>query len=188
MRRSNSNRSPRTAAISTISFAAEDNPADRTVKNPARKGSDFSCGLRRAGTSSAERLCFRVPAHFRVTVCFRLPDHFGRRTISGHRIVSAAAPRVTARQPSQGEPRAFQQTVFAQGFQRVLRAGRRKPARRGRERRDAELVELHQCDQRQGADTLKDAPRPFPESAGLHLRSFYRTAPPSKSRSAPDRD
>ena len=89
------------------------------------------------------------------------------------------------RQPPQGEPQSFQGAVFAQRLERILRAGGGEPARRGREGRDAELVELHQSDQRQGAGLFKDVPRPIPESCGLHLRRFYKAASPSTSRSAP---
>jgi len=90
-------------------------------------------------------------------------------------------------QAAHGEPQSLQGAVFAQRFEGILRAGGGEAARRGREGRDAELVEPHQHDQRKGAHPLKDAPRPIPESCGRHLRRFYTAAPLSTSKSAPGR-
>ena len=106
---------------------------------------------------------------------------------SGYRVVTAASPRMAPCEPPERQPQPLQRPVFTQCFEGILRAGRREAARRRRERGDAELVELHQRDQRQGADAFKGVPRLFPESGGLHFEWFYRAAPLSRSRSAPGR-
>ena len=116
-----------------------------------------------------------------------LPENRGgeRKPPLRHRIVAAAAPRMAARQPFQGEPAALDGPVFAQRLDGILRTGRRKPARRRREGRDAELVELHHGDQRQRRRTFTDAPQSVEESGAGHFRRFYRERSPSRSRSAP---
>ena len=85
-------------------------------------------------------------------------------------------------EPAQGEPETLDGPVFAQSFECVLRACGGKPARRGREGRDAELVEPHEKDQREGADPFTDVQRPFPEFCGLHVRWFLRAGVLSRSR------
>ena len=74
---------------------------------------------------------------------------------SGYRVVTAASPRMAPCEPPERQPQPLQRPVFTQCFEGILRAGRREAARRRRERGDAELVELHQRDQRQGADAFK---------------------------------
>ena len=73
---------------------------------------------------------------------------------SGYRVVTAASPRMAPCEPPERQPQPLQRPVFTQCFEGILRAGRREAARRRRERGDAELVELHQRDQRQGADVF----------------------------------
>ena len=80
---------------------------------------------------------------------------------SGYRVVTAASPRMAPCEPPERQPQPLQRPVFTQCFEGILRAGRREAARRRRERGDAELVELHQRDQRQGADAFKGVPRLF---------------------------
>lgn len=115
-------------------------------------------------------------------------DASGRRAFrpavrfSGDGIVSASAPGMAAGQPPDGEPAPFQRTVFTQRLQGVLRAGRREAARRGRKRRDAQLVEAHEDNQRQGAEPFTCVGQPTPESGGRHGRWFCRAGPLSKSK------
>lgn len=101
-----------------------------------------------------------------------------------YRIISAAAPRMAPRQPFERQPAPFQGPVFAQRFDGILRAGRRKTARRRRKGRDAELIELHHDDQRQRRDAFTSAPQSGEESGAAHVRRFYRGRSPSRSRPA----
>ena len=55
---------------------------------------------------------------------------------------------MAAEYPFERQPSAFEGTVFTQGLQGVLRAGRGEAAGRRLERRDAQLVKLHQQYQR----------------------------------------
>ena len=58
----------------------------------------------------------------------------------GHGVVAATTPRVATEQATNREPRAAQSTVTAQGLQRILAAGGRETARRGRVRGDAVAI------------------------------------------------
>ena len=71
-------------------------------------------------------------------------------------VVSGAAPGVAAEYAFQGKPAAFEGTVFAEGFQGVLRACGREPAARRGEWRDAEPVEMYQQDERGRQHPLDD--------------------------------
>ena len=112
----------------------------------------------------------------------RVTAYVFRSQTTGNGVVDAAARGMAAGQAAQGEPRPLDRAVFAQRLQRILRAGGREAARGRREGRDAQLIEAHQHDQRQGAEPLTDAPQPIPESGGRHGQWFCRRRPPSRSR------
>ena len=58
-------------------------------------------------------------------------------------IVTGTAPRVTTQDTFDTEPTAFEDTVFEDGLHHVLTASRRIAARRGREGRDEDAVEIN---------------------------------------------
>ena len=60
--------------------------------------------------------------------------------VSGHRIVTAAAPRMAARQAFYGEPKPFEKPIPPERDQAVFAARRRVAARRRHQRRDQFLV------------------------------------------------
>ena len=68
----------------------------------------------------------------------------GESIPSGYGVMPAAAPRMAARNPPDGQPAAFERAVFSNGIQRVLRAGRRIAAARRDKRADAVTVKFNQ--------------------------------------------
>ena len=62
-------------------------------------------------------------------------------------IVARAAPRVAAHDALQGEPTPFEYAILADCLDAILRAGRRKAARRRSQGRDAPLIEAYKPDE-----------------------------------------
>ena len=63
--------------------------------------------------------------------------------VSRHRVIAASAPRMTAADTFDAEPRAFENAVFEHSLHHVLAASRCKAAGRRSERRDKHPVEIH---------------------------------------------
>jgi len=59
---------------------------------------------------------------------------------------------MTAEQSASGQIKSLERIVFAEGFQSILGAGRRKAAGRRLERRDAYLIKSYQKYKRKGDD------------------------------------
>ena len=65
-----------------------------------------------------------------------------------HRVVAGASPGVAAEDALEAEPEALEGAVFAEGLEGVLGASGGEAAGRRLERRDAELIEFDQQDER----------------------------------------
>ncbi len=138
--------------------------------------------LRLVGVTQLFRpICLQVG---RFCVSFGVITSFSDRVSRGLRngIVPASAPGVTFCQSSQGEPETLEGSVFAQGFECILRAGGGKAARRRREGRYAELIEAHEQNQRPGTDPFTGSRQSIPESGGRHEQYFLRRGVPWKRR------
>ena len=66
---------------------------------------------------------------------------------SRNRIKPASSPRVAAENALERKPESFQRTIFPEGLQSILGAGRGEAAAGWCERGDAQLIELYQQDE-----------------------------------------
>ena len=66
---------------------------------------------------------------------------------SRHRIIPASSPRIARHHPFDGQPSAFEGTVFLQGFEAVVGAGGGVAARFAEPGRQGDLVEPDEQDQ-----------------------------------------
>ena len=72
-----------------------------------------------------------------------------------NRVVSVSSPRVATQDPADCKVKSLEGAVFTEGLESVLRACRSEPAGRRLERRDADLIEPYQEDERRDGDLLK---------------------------------
>ena len=102
-----------------------------------------------------------------------------RRELTGmplrHRVIAAAAPRVTAQYPLETEPETFQRTVFAEGLQRILGAGGNKAAAGREKRRDRPPIK---------PEPGQEQPLQGWLSRGTSIPSFFISWTKLRSRSA----
>ena len=70
-------------------------------------------------------------------------DGYGNQYRSWHRIIAAPTPGMAAQQASDSKPQAFQRPILSQRLNCILATRRGESARRGRQRRDASLVETY---------------------------------------------
>ena len=66
-----------------------------------------------------------------------------------------SSPWVAAQDPADSKVKSLEGAVFTEGLESVLRACRSEPACRRLERRDADLIEPYQEDERRYGDLLK---------------------------------
>ena len=72
-----------------------------------------------------------------------------------NRVVTGSAPGMAAEDAFQREPEPLQRTIFAECLEGILGASGRKAAGRGLQRRDAQLVEFYQQDERRAQYLLQ---------------------------------
>ena len=66
------------------------------------------------------------------------------------------SPWMAAKDSSYRKIKSFEDTVFSEGFQGILRAGRSESAARRFQGRNADLIESYQEDERRDRDLLKN--------------------------------
>ena len=72
-----------------------------------------------------------------------------------NRVVSVSSPRVATQDPADCKVKSLEGAVFTEGLESVLRTCRSEPACRRLERRDADLIESYQENERRYRDLLK---------------------------------
>ena len=79
-----------------------------------------------------------------------------------YRVVARAAPRMAAKQTADGEIETLDRPMLTQCLDGILRTGGGETTGWRLKGREAELIEAHQQDQREGENTSNDARQPLP--------------------------
>ena len=72
-----------------------------------------------------------------------------------NRVVSVSSPGVASQNPADCKVKSLERTMLPEGLESVLRTCRSEPACRRLERRDADLIEPYQENERRYGDLLK---------------------------------
>src|SRR5262249_49993548 len=85
--------------------------------------------------------------------------HCGKKSESGHRVVTAGMPGMATQQTPGTEQNALEGVMPLERFEHVLTAARGKPAAGGETGRNPELIQTDQGDRGPGEGELQPAPQ-----------------------------